>query len=107
MNGALSVYDSRHDRPPQLQEHCYLRMQADEPEFTRHKVRAFLQGHTCYELIPESGKVVVLDVGLPIRQAFHALHEQARAVQRLPLMQSHCVERVASQVLCAVDNVAP
>lgn len=53
--------------------------QADEPEFTRHKVRAFLHGHTCYELIPESGKVVVLDVGLPIRQAFHALHEQARA----------------------------
>ena len=50
--------------------------QADEPEFTRNKVRAFLNGHTCYELIPESGKVVVLDVGLPIRQAFHALHEQ-------------------------------
>ncbi len=51
-------------------------MQADEPEFTRNKVRAFLSGHTCYELIPESGKVVVLDVGLPIRQAFHALREQ-------------------------------
>ena len=54
-------------------------MQADEPEFTRNKVRAFLNGHTCYELIPESGKVVVLDVGLPIRQAFHALHEQVPA----------------------------
>jgi hypothetical protein len=51
-------------------------VQADEPEFTRNKVRVFLNGHTCYELIPESGKVVVLDVGLPIRQAFHALHEQ-------------------------------
>ena len=29
-----------------------------------------------YELIPESGKVVLLDVDLPMRQAFHALHEQ-------------------------------
>jgi len=51
-------------------------LQADEPEFTRNKVRIFLTTHTCYELIPESGKVVILDVGLPIRQAFHALHEQ-------------------------------
>lgn len=50
--------------------------QADEPAFTRNKIRAFLHSHTCYELIPESGKVVILDVGLPIRQAFHALHEQ-------------------------------
>ena len=51
-------------------------MQADEPDFTRNKARVFLSTHTCYELIPESGKVVILDVGLPIRQAFHALHEQ-------------------------------
>ncbi|CAL5223035.1 g5490 [Coccomyxa viridis] len=54
-------------------------LQADEPDFTRNKVRVFLRTHTCYELIPESGKVVILDVGLPIRQAFHALHEQAVA----------------------------
>ncbi|CAK0784632.1 hypothetical protein CVIRNUC_007836 [Coccomyxa viridis] len=54
-------------------------LQADEPDFTRNKVRVFLNTHTCYELIPESGKVVILDVGLPIRQAFHALHEQAVA----------------------------
>lgn len=32
-----------------------------------------------YELIPESGKVVLLDVDLPMRQAFHALHEQGAA----------------------------
>lgn len=54
-------------------------LQADEPDFTRNKVRVFLSTHTCYELIPESGKVVILDVGLPIRQAFHALHEQVSA----------------------------
>jgi hypothetical protein len=53
--------------------------QADEPAYTRNRVREFLRGHSCYELIPESGKVVLLDMGLPIRQAFHALHEQARA----------------------------
>ncbi len=62
--------------------------QADEPEFTRNKVRAFLNGHTCYELIPESGKVVVLDVGLPIRQAFHALHEQVGTTILPPLLYS-------------------
>lgn len=50
--------------------------QANEPQYTRNRVREFLRGHSCYELIPESGKVVLLDTGLPIRQAFHALHEQ-------------------------------
>ena len=51
-------------------------MQGDEPQYTRKKVHEFLQHHTAYELIPESGKVVLLDVDLPVRQAFHALHEQ-------------------------------
>lgn len=49
---------------------------ADDPEYTRRKVKEFLATHTAYELIPESGKVVLLDSALPIRQAFHALHEQ-------------------------------
>lgn len=38
----------------------------------------FLHAHSAYELIPESGKVVVLDCDLPVRQAFHALHEQVQ-----------------------------
>lgn len=38
-----------------------------------------MSAHTAYELIPESGKVVVLDIDLPIRQALHALHEQGLA----------------------------
>ena len=37
-----------------------------EPEYTRKKVGDFLSGHTCYELIPESGRVVVIDVDLPV-----------------------------------------
>ena len=53
-------------------------VQADDPEYTRRKVKEFLAMHTAYELIPESGKVVLLDSALPIRQAFHALHEQVR-----------------------------
>jgi hypothetical protein len=53
--------------------------QADEPTHTKKKVADFLNHHTAYELIPESGKVVLLDVDLPMRQAFHALHEQGIA----------------------------
>uniref|UniRef100_A0A7S3QNI8 CBS domain-containing protein n=1 Tax=Dunaliella tertiolecta TaxID=3047 RepID=A0A7S3QNI8_DUNTE len=50
-----------------------------EPDYTRKKIADFLHSHTAYELIPESGKVVVLDADLPMRQAFHALHEQGIA----------------------------
>ncbi|XP_057776834.1 sucrose nonfermenting 4-like protein [Salvia miltiorrhiza] len=32
--------------------------------------------HMAYELLPESGKVVAFDVDLPVKQAFHILHEQ-------------------------------
>lgn len=48
----------------------------DEPSYTRRKIREFLCIHTAYELIPESGKVIMLDADLPMRQGFHALHEQ-------------------------------
>eukprot|EP00798_Chlamydomonas_sp_ICE-L_P009973 gene9973-7850_t len=50
-----------------------------EPEYTRKKIIDFLHSHTAYELIPESGKVTILDVDMPVRQAFHALHEQGIA----------------------------
>ncbi|XP_061336742.1 sucrose nonfermenting 4-like protein [Gastrolobium bilobum] len=40
------------------------------------RISAFLSMHTAYELFPESGKVVALDVDLPVKQAFHILHEQ-------------------------------
>jgi 5'-AMP-activated protein kinase, regulatory gamma subunit len=44
---------------------------------TRSKVVEFLNVHTAYELIPESGKVVVIDCDYPVRHAFHALHKQS------------------------------
>lgn len=43
---------------------------------SRHRISIFLSTHTAYELLPESGKVVALDVELPVKQAFHILHEQ-------------------------------
>jgi hypothetical protein len=49
-------------------------------DLTKKKVSDFLHAHSAYELIPESGKVVLLDLDLPIRQAFHALHEQVGGV---------------------------
>ncbi|GKU85486.1 hypothetical protein SLEP1_g159 [Rubroshorea leprosula] len=39
-------------------------------------ISLFLSTHTAYELLPESGKVVALDVDLPVKQAFHILFEQ-------------------------------
>lgn len=49
---------------------------AEEMDITKKRVMEFLHTHTAYELIPESGKVVLLDASLPVRQAFHALYEQ-------------------------------
>eukprot|EP00889_Picochlorum_renovo_P005327 jgi/Picre1/32357/NNA_007703.t1 len=53
--------------------------QEKEPFFSKGKIKEFLAHHTASELIPESGKVVLLDIDLPLRQAFHALHEQGTA----------------------------
>ncbi|XP_059447211.1 sucrose nonfermenting 4-like protein isoform X2 [Corylus avellana] len=43
---------------------------------SRQRISVFLSTHTVYELLPESGKVFALDVDLPVKQAFHMLHEQ-------------------------------
>ncbi|MCD7446611.1 AMP-activated serine/threonine-protein kinase regulatory subunit, partial [Datura stramonium] len=47
-----------------------------EIELSRQRISAFLSTHTAYELLPESGKVIALDVNLPVKQAFHILYEQ-------------------------------
>ncbi|CAL1397232.1 unnamed protein product [Linum trigynum] len=43
---------------------------------SRHRISVFLSTQTAYELLPKSGKVVALDVDLPVKQAFHILYEQ-------------------------------
>ncbi|CAN0914224.1 Sucrose nonfermenting 4-like protein [Linum grandiflorum] len=52
-------------------------------EVSRSRISAFLSTHTAYELLPESGKVIALDVKLPVKQAFHILHEQGVPVAPL------------------------
>ncbi|KAL4588371.1 hypothetical protein LXL04_001255 [Taraxacum kok-saghyz] len=52
-------------------------------ELSRHRISVFLSTHTAYELLPESGKVVALDVSLPVKQAFHILYEQGISVAPL------------------------
>ncbi|KAM0984968.1 hypothetical protein COP2_012583 [Malus domestica] len=53
-----------------------LRISEADLQSSRHRISVFLSTHTTYELLPESGKVVALDVDLPVKQAFHILHEQ-------------------------------
>ncbi|KAL7239463.1 hypothetical protein ACSBR2_005378 [Camellia fascicularis] len=52
-------------------------------EISRNRVSVFMSTHTAYELLPESGKVIALDVNLPVKQAFHILYEQGIPVAPL------------------------
>ncbi|XP_039113983.1 sucrose nonfermenting 4-like protein isoform X1 [Dioscorea cayenensis subsp. rotundata] len=65
-----------------LQESA-LRSSDTDLEISRHRISGFLSAHTAYELLPESGKVVALDVNLPVKQAFHILYEQGIPVAPL------------------------
>ena len=42
-------------------------------------IQGFLKNHTCYDLIPRSGKVIVFDVDIPVKLAFYALVEHGVA----------------------------
>ncbi|RZC22199.1 Sucrose nonfermenting 4-like protein isoform E [Glycine soja] len=52
------------------------RMTVSDLEVSRHRISVFLSTHTSYDLLPESGKVIALDINLPVKQAFHVLYEQ-------------------------------
>ncbi|KAH6819081.1 sucrose nonfermenting-like protein [Perilla frutescens var. frutescens] len=54
-----------------------------EVDLSRNRVSTFLSSHTAYELLPESGKVIALDINLPVKQAFHILYEQGISVAPL------------------------
>ncbi|XP_047319386.1 sucrose nonfermenting 4-like protein isoform X2 [Impatiens glandulifera] len=66
---------SFHDNIPRISE--------ADLEFSRLRISDFLSSHTTYELLPESGKVIALDIDLPVKQAFHILHEQGISVAPL------------------------
>ncbi|KAL0422043.1 UNVERIFIED_CONTAM: Sucrose nonfermenting 4-like protein [Sesamum latifolium] len=70
------------DSDPFLPEAISSTSQA-EIELSRNRVSVFLSSHTAYELLPESGKVIALDIKLPVKQAFHILHEQGISVAPL------------------------
>ncbi|KAL2254132.1 UNVERIFIED_CONTAM: Sucrose nonfermenting 4-like protein, partial [Sesamum indicum] len=70
------------DSDPFLPEAISSTSQA-EIELSRNRVSVFLTSHTAYELLPESGKVIALDIKLPVKQAFHILHEQGISVAPL------------------------
>lgn len=52
------------------------RMPVSDLEASRHRISEFLSTHTAYDLLPESGKIIALDMNLPVKQAFHVLYEQ-------------------------------
>lgn len=52
-------------------------------ETSRHCISSYLSSHTAYGLLPDSGKVIALDVSLPVKQAFHVLYEQGIPVAPL------------------------
>ncbi|XVF62612.1 hypothetical protein PTKIN_Ptkin09bG0022200 [Pterospermum kingtungense] len=52
------------------------RISEEDVQASRHRISVYLAAHTAYELLPESGKVIALDVDLPVKQAFHILSEQ-------------------------------
>ncbi|URD77332.1 CBS domain containing membrane protein [Musa troglodytarum] len=56
--------------------------EADIGDFRNH-IYEFLSTHTAYDLLPDSGKVITLDVNLPVKQAFHILYEQGIPVAPL------------------------
>ncbi|KAG0582777.1 hypothetical protein KC19_3G085200 [Ceratodon purpureus] len=73
-----------------------------EAEASRKNIQEFLKHHCAYELLPESGKVVALDVALPVKQAFHALYEQG--IPGAPLWDSSSQQFVG--MLTAADFIS-
>ncbi|KAK9288546.1 hypothetical protein L1049_017005 [Liquidambar formosana] len=72
----VRISDGRlHEAVPQISE--------ADLEVSRHRISEFLSTHTVYELFPESGKIIALDVNLPVKQAFHILYEQGISVAPL------------------------
>ncbi|KAK8968348.1 Sucrose nonfermenting 4-like protein [Platanthera guangdongensis] len=78
-----------------------LRISEADIELTRHQISNFLSTSTSYDLLPDSGKVIVLDVNLPVKQAFHILYEQGIPVA--PLLDFHSGQFVG--MLSALDFI--
>lgn len=71
------------DTDPFLRLEAVPRISQADIELSRHRLSVFLSAHSAYELLPESGKIITLDVNLPVKQAFHILYEQGIPVAPL------------------------
>ncbi|XP_010931609.1 sucrose nonfermenting 4-like protein isoform X2 [Elaeis guineensis] len=77
------------------------RISETDIQIFRRRISLFLSMHTAYDLLPELGKVIALDVNLPVKQAFHILYEQGIPVA--PLWDSYKGRFVG--VLSALDFI--
>ncbi|KAG1326298.1 sucrose nonfermenting 4-like protein [Cocos nucifera] len=59
------------------------RISETDIQISRYRISVFLSTHSAYDLLPASGKVIALDVNLPVKQAFHILYEQGIPVAPL------------------------
>ena len=58
-------------------------------------MREFLHSHTAYELMPESGKVVLLDTELPVRQARGDVEGWVCTCDLHAFVPKHCEDQLA------------
>eukprot|EP01018_Ginkgo_biloba_P033493 Gb_06739 [translate_table: standard] len=89
------------DHVPFQQAEAVQRISEVDRFTSRQRIQAFLAARTAYELLPVSGKVVVLDISLPVKQAFHVLYDQGISVA--PLWDSNAGQFVG--MLSASDFI--
>ncbi|RDY03671.1 Sucrose nonfermenting 4-like protein, partial [Mucuna pruriens] len=77
------------------------RMLESDLQVSRHRISIFLSTDTAYELVPESGKVIALDITLPVKQAFHALYQEG--ISMAPIWDSSKCQFVG--MLSAMDFI--
>ncbi|XP_057427316.1 sucrose nonfermenting 4-like protein [Lotus japonicus] len=68
---------------------------------SRHRISTFLSRSTAYDLLPESGKVIALDINLSVKQALSILHEEG--IYLAPICDSSTCQFVG--VLNAMDFI--
>ncbi|KAG4950193.1 hypothetical protein JHK86_043432 [Glycine max] len=84
-----------------LSESSNPRMSESDLQVSKHRLSIFLSTHTAYELLPQSGKVVALDITLPVKQAFHALYQEG--ISMAPVWDSNKCQFVG--MLSAMDFI--
>ncbi|PSR95981.1 Sucrose nonfermenting 4-like protein [Actinidia chinensis var. chinensis] len=78
-----------------------LQLLDSDVDISRRRLCMHLSNHKIYELIPNSGKVFVLDAEVAVKEAFHVMHKQGLAV--VPIWDSN--RRQFSGMLTASDFI--